>query len=236
VIAFAGAAAVAAGIAVALLPAWRIAGRDVQAALRAGGHGTTDGGGQRVRAALYDRILERVQRLPGARSAAWIVPAVISQRAASTVWPGEDAVGRTFLRADPSQPKKFEVVGIVADDRATALDTPSPLMVYVPYRFNNEGKSVLVVHAGDATAAVGEVRRAVREVDPEIAIADAVPLARVIDKALEARRYQMWLFVALGLVAADHRDDWRVCDDRGDTRPADRSRRRTARRVTCGVA
>jgi len=321
VIAFAGAAAVAAGIAVALLPAWRIAGRDVQAALRAGGHGTTDGGGQRVRAALlglqvalsvtllvvtallvtsflrllridpgfspdgvaaveiaplpsrypdtperaalYDRILERVHRLPGVRSAAWTsllplsgetwvdlisrdgdarpyftkptanyrfvapdyfrtlsmpvlrgrsiaesdrgratVPAVISQRAASTVWPGEDAVGRTFLRADPSQPKKFEVVGIVADDRATALDTPSPLMVYVPYWFNNEGKSVLVVHvAGEATAAVGEVRRAVREVDPDIAIGDAVPLARVIDKALEARRYQMWLFVAFGLVA-----------------------------------
>ncbi len=98
--------------------------------------------------------------------------------------------------------KKFEVVGIVADDRATALDTPSPLMVYVPYWFNNEGKSVLVVHvAGDAGAAVGEVRRAIREIDPEIAIADAVPLARIVDKALESRRYQMWLFVAFGIVA-----------------------------------
>jgi ABC-type antimicrobial peptide transport system permease subunit len=75
-------------------------------------------------------------------------------------------------------------------------------MVYVPYWFNNEGKSVLVVHiAGDAAAAIGEVRRAVREVDPEIAIADAVPLARVVDKALEGRRYQMWLFVAFGIAA-----------------------------------
>lgn len=321
VIAFAGAVAVVAGLVVALLPAWRIAGRDVQAALRAGGHGATDRRGQRVRAtllglqvalsvtllvvtalfvtsfvrllridpgfspdgvvavevaplasrypdtperaALYDRILERVQRLPGVTSAAWTsllplsgetwvdlisrdgdtrpssqkvsanyrfiapdyfrtlsmailrgrsiaendrsgatIPAVISQRAASTIWPGEDAIGRTFLRGDPDQPKKFEVVGIVADDRATALDTQSPLMVYVPYWFNNEGKSVLVVRvAGDAAAAIGEVRRAVTEVDPEIAIADAVPLAHVVDKALEGRRYQMWLFVAFGIVA-----------------------------------
>jgi putative ABC transport system permease protein len=321
VIAFAGAVAVGAGLVVALLPAWRIAGRHVQAALRAGGHGATDRGGQRVRAtllglqvalsvtllvvtallvtsfvrllridpgfspdgvvavdmaplasrypdtperaALYDRILERVHRLPGVTSAAWTsllplsgetwvdvisregdtrpgaqkpsanyrfiapdyfrtlsmpilrgrsiadndrpgatIPVVISQRAASTIWPGEDAIGRTFLRADPDQPKKFEVVGIVADGHATAIDTAPPLMVYVPYWFNNEGKSVLLVHiASDAAGAIGEVRRAVREVDPEIAIADAVPLVRVVDKALEGRRYQMWLFVAFGIVA-----------------------------------
>ena len=30
---------------------------------------------------------------------------------------------------------------------------------------------------------------------------DAVPLASVVDKALEGRRYQMWLFVAFGIVA-----------------------------------
>ena len=286
VIAFAGAVAMVAGLVVALVPAWRIVGRDVQGALRAGGHGATDRGGQQVRstllgvqvalsvtllavtallvtsfvrllridpgftpdgvvamdisplasrypdtperAALYDRILERVHRLPGVTSAAWTsllplsgetwvdlitregdarpnsqkpianyrfigpeyfrtlsmpvlrgrsiaendrssatVPAVISQRAASTVWPGEDAIGQTFLRADPGQPKKFEVVGIVADGRATALDTQPPRMVYVPYWFNNEGKSVLVVRvAGDPAAAIRDVRRAIMEVDP----------------------------------------------------------------------
>jgi putative ABC transport system permease protein len=321
VMAFAGTVAVAAGVVVALLPAWRITGRDVQAALRAGGHGATDRGGQRARAtllglqvalsvtllvvtgllvssflrllrvdpgfstdgvvaveiaplpsrypdtperaALYDRILERVHRLPGVTAAAWTsllpltgetwvdrvardgdtrptsqrpsanyrfigpdyfralsmpilrgrgiaeadrsaatIPAVISQRAAASVWPDEDAIGRTFLRGDPGQPKKFQVVGIVADGRATALDRQPPLMVYVPYWFNNEGKSVLVVRiAGNATPAVADVRRAVTAIDPEIAIADAVPLAHVVDKALEGRRYQMWLFVAFGIVA-----------------------------------
>lgn len=321
VIAFAGILALGAALAVALLPAWRIGARDVQGTLRAGGHGTTDRGGQRVRATLlglqvalsvtllvvtgllvtsfvrllridpgfsadgvvaveiaplasrypdtadradlYDRILERIHRLPAVTSAAWTsllplsgetwvdviardgdarppsqkpsanyrfigpeyfetlsmpilegrsipeddrsgatIPAVISQRAAATVWPGEDAIGRTFLRADSDQPRKFEVVGIVADGRATALDSQSPLMVYVPYWFNNEGKSLLVVHvAGDAGAAIGGIRRAVRDIDPEIAIADAVPLAQVVDKSLQGRRYQMWLFVAFGMVA-----------------------------------
>ena len=41
----------------------------------------------------------------------------------------------------------------------------------------------------------------IHAVDPEIAIADVSPLHDVVDKALENRRYQMWLFTAFGAVA-----------------------------------
>lgn len=319
VLAFAAVVTVATGLAVSLLPAWRLTRHDVQGMLRSGDRGATDRGGVAARAtllavqialsaallvttglfvtsfahlmridpgfstdgvvsveikpmarrypdtperaALYDRILERVQALPAVTSAAWtsmlplngetwvdlisrlddarpsgqkpsanyrfvgpdyfrtllmpilegrsieardrrsaVTPAVISGRAAETLWPGQDAVGRQFSRADPDQ--RFEVVGIVADGHPTALDADAPLMVYVPYWFNNEGKSVLVARtSGDPGALVGELRKAVREVDPEIAIAEAGPLARVTDRVLAGRRYQMWLFVAFGLVA-----------------------------------
>ena len=319
VLGFAAAVAIAAGLGVALLPAWRMGRGDVQATLRGGGHGATDRGGLRVRAtllalqvalsvtlvvvtglfvtsfvqllrvdpgfssdrvvaveiapvarrypdataraALYDRILAAGRDLTGITSAAWtsalpltgetwvdliariddarpsalkpsanyrfigpeyfrtlsmpitkgrsiderdrnhaIVPAVISARAAQTLWPGEDPIGRHFSRGDPSD--RFEVVGVVVDGHPTALEAESPLMVYVPYWFNNEGKSVLVVRTpGDATAVATELRRVIHAVDPEIAIADVSPLHRVVDKALESRRYQMWLFTAFGAVA-----------------------------------
>jgi putative ABC transport system permease protein len=52
VLAFAAAVAIAAGLCVALLPAWRLARGELQATLRGGGHGTTDRGGLRVRATL----------------------------------------------------------------------------------------------------------------------------------------------------------------------------------------
>ena len=52
VLGFAAAAAILAGLCVALLPAWRIGRRGVQTTLRGGGHGATDRGGQRVRATL----------------------------------------------------------------------------------------------------------------------------------------------------------------------------------------
>ena len=129
-----------------------------------------------------------------------VTPAVISARAAETLWPGEDPIGRQFTRGDPTD--HFEVVGVVVDGHPTALESESPLMVYVPYWFNNEGKSVLVVRTPtEATVVASELRRVIHAVDSEIAIANVTPLRRVVDKALESRRYQMWLFTAFGAVA-----------------------------------
>jgi ABC-type antimicrobial peptide transport system permease subunit len=126
-----------------------------------------------------------------------ITPVVLSARAAQTLWPGERAVGRHFTRGDMTE--QFEVVGIVPDGRVTALDAASPLMVYLPYWYNNEGKSVLVVRArGDVAAAA---RRAVHDVDPDVAVARVAPLQQVVDRAVEGRRYQASLFTAFGAVA-----------------------------------
>jgi predicted permease len=129
-----------------------------------------------------------------------VVPAVLSSRAAHTLWPGEDPIGRQFARGNPSE--HFEVVGVVVDGHPTALETESPLMVYVPYWFNNEGRSLLLVRtAGDVTAVGAELGRVVHAVDPEIAIASVKPLQSVVDRSVGIRRYQMWLFTAFGGVA-----------------------------------
>ncbi|MEO5897179.1 MAG: ABC transporter permease [Vicinamibacterales bacterium] len=213
------------------------------------------------RAALYDRILDRVRAVPGVTHVAWSsalpltgetwvdavaradratadaakpsanyrfigpayfsaigmpmlqgrsieqqdrnrtpTPAVISLRTARTLWPEGNPVGREFTRADPAQ--RFHVVGVVADGRTTALESEPPLMVYVPYWFNNEGKSVLVVRShGTATAVVAGVRSVVRDIDPDVAIAKVAPLQSVIDRAVEGRKYQATLFTAFGGVA-----------------------------------
>jgi predicted permease len=319
VIGFAAALTIAAGLAVALLPAWRIGRGDIQSMLRGGGHGTTDRGGARARgvllslqvalsvtllvvtglfvvsfmrlvhidpgfsteqvitveiapaaarypdtnarAALYDRVGERARSLPGITAVAWtsalpltgetwvdgftriddarpgaqkpnanyrfvgpdyfralsmpilqgrslderdrratLIPAVISARAAQTLWPGDNPIGKPFSRGNPTA--MFEVVGVVVDGHPTALDTDSPLMVYVPYWFNNEGRSVLVARtSGDAAAAIRDVRAIVRAVDPDVAIGHAAPLRDLVDKAVEGRRYQASLFIAFGIIA-----------------------------------
>jgi hypothetical protein len=132
----------------------------------------------------------------GDRTAA-VIPAVVSARVARTLWPGEDAIGREFTRSDPGQ--RFQIVGVVADGHVTALESESPLMVYVPYWFNNEGKSLLIVRSrGDAQALLPAIRSAVREIDPDVAIARTAPLTDVLDAAVANRRYLASLFSVFG--------------------------------------
>src|SRR4029078_6384506 len=129
-----------------------------------------------------------------------LIPAVISARAAQTLWPGDNPLGKPFSRGAPAA--QFEVVGVVVDGHLTALDTESPLMVYVPYWFNNEGRSVLVARtSADPAATIRDVSALVRDVDREIAIGHAAPLGDLVDKAVEGRRYQASLFIAFGIIA-----------------------------------
>jgi ABC-type antimicrobial peptide transport system permease subunit len=72
----------------------------------------------------------------------------------------------------------------------------------VPYWFNNEGKSLLVVRVrGDVHAAVAELRNAVRAVDPDVAIAKVAALQQVVEDAVEGRQYQASLFTSFGASA-----------------------------------
>lgn len=322
VLTFGGGIAVAAGLLMAVLPAWRIAGRDVQDALRGAAWGTTgDRRGVRARAVLvaiqvalsvtllvvttlfgasffrlmhvdrgfasdrvltasvafpasrydtapariqaYDRTLAAVRALPGVDAVTWMsllptrgdgwvdlisvagdtrptferptanyriiapdffkvsgvpilrgrpfgeserdpsrpIPALVSQRAASVAWPDRDAIGQRFTRGD-SAPQPFEVVGVVADARVTALDRTPPLVVYVPYWARSAPKASLMIRtASSPSAFADELRRAVATVDPDAAVADVQSLDAIVDASVASRRYQVQLFVAFGLAA-----------------------------------
>ena len=127
-------------------------------------------------------------------------PVVVSQTVAARLWAGAEALGKRFSRGFPEQP--FEVVGIVADARTTSLETPPPLMVYVPYWWRSRTTAILLVKSGsDPAALLTDVRQAIRSVDPDIAIGEARPLDRVVDSALALRRYQLRLFLAFGATA-----------------------------------
>jgi putative ABC transport system permease protein len=117
------------------------------------------------------------------------------------MWPGQDPIGRQFSRGIPGE-QGFEVVGVVADARLTSLEGTPPLMVYVPYWWRSRpSASLLIRTAADRAAIVNDVRRAVHNVDPDIAVGASVPLARLVDNSLAGRRYQVQLFVAFAAVA-----------------------------------
>src|SRR5581483_6825492 len=95
-------------------------------------------------------------------------PALISQSTAVRLWPGEDALGKHFSRAQPGE-QGFEVVGVVTDARTTALEGKMPLMVYVPYwwGYSRPSATLLIKTAQDPAAVASGVRRVIRDLDPE---------------------------------------------------------------------
>jgi len=130
-----------------------------------------------------------------------LMPALISEPTAQSLWPGQDAIGKHFSRGIPGE-AGFEVVGIVADAKLTSLERTPPLMVYLPYWWRARASMSLVIKAAAEPAALmPSVRRAVQAIDSEIAIGDARSLGALVDTSVASRRYQMQLFVAFGGVA-----------------------------------
>jgi predicted permease len=128
-------------------------------------------------------------------------PVLISESTSARMWPGEDSIGKRFSRGIPNE-QGFEVVGIVGDARMTSLDEPPPLMVYVPYWWRSRPTLAMLIKTEvEPTSVLAGVRRAVRNVDPDIAVGDARPLEQIVDASTASRRYQTRLFVAFGLAA-----------------------------------
>src|SRR6185295_5023727 len=128
------------------------------------------------------------------------LPALVSEATAARAWPGQDALGKHFQRG--SREKPFEVIGIVTDARTTAIDAPPAMTVYVPYWFRSRAAAALVIRTTSAPLAVAAAaRRAIQQVDGEIAVGESRPLSDLVDSAFAARRYQMLLFLAVGAAA-----------------------------------
>jgi macrolide transport system ATP-binding/permease protein len=99
--------------------------------------------------------------------------AIVSQRLAQRLWPGENAVGKriewpSWVGA-PRPP--IEIIGISSDARYRSLMADAPLLLYVPESQNYSGTQTLVVHTtADPEDLVGSVRSAVVSLDQNLPV------------------------------------------------------------------
>ncbi len=130
--------------------------------------------------------------------------AVISEHAARTAWPGQNAIGKRFNGGDPQEPL-LEVVGVVRDV-PVGLEEKPVVTAYLPYWTRSRTSMEAVVRTSmDPRAVAGSVRAAVWGIDPDTVVGEVRTMQSVVSDSVSGRQFQMWLitgFAASALLLA----------------------------------
>ena len=132
--------------------------------------------------------------------------AIVDERVAHTIWPGETAIGKRFRGPAWRGGELSTVIGVVAHVRSTGLEVDPAPQVYWSYRQWTQDRMVLAVRsATESDVPTAAVIHAIRSVDPEQSVYDVNTMTEIVDRSLARRRLTTLListFSALALLLA----------------------------------
>jgi predicted permease len=128
--------------------------------------------------------------------------AMINERLAHQLWPGEDPLGRRLKYARQDDAPWLTVVGVVSDVRHHGPGEPIRPEIYLPYRQMTQGMMAVAIRTtGDPMALAADVRAAVAAVDPTQPISGIDTMAQHLDRTFGRARFLSQLTLAFGLSA-----------------------------------
>jgi predicted permease len=128
--------------------------------------------------------------------------AVISEALADRLFPGASALGKRFGRGGPAHSEDIEVVGVVKDAKYEDLMEEQRAMAYYPYTQSIQYLSNFEVNfSGEAGAIVGETQRAIKEVNRDLPIVEAVRMSEQVGRSLVQQKLIARLSSFFGLLA-----------------------------------
>ena len=99
---------------------------------------------------------------------------VVNQTFANDYFPGGNAIGRSFTIADPRVPGTWQIVGVVRDAKYGSAREAPQRVIYLPLVQiagpHAYAHSLQVLTVGDPVRVSEEVRRALAQVDPNLAV------------------------------------------------------------------
>jgi putative ABC transport system permease protein len=117
---------------------------------------------------------------------------VINETMALKHWPGEDPIGKRVRIAWDSL--EDEVIGVVGDVRHAGLDGEIRPMTYWPYaRWSYGTMTVTVRTTADPNRVVTSIASLVRQLDPELVVANVKTMDEVVADSVAQRRLTMLL-------------------------------------------
>jgi predicted permease len=123
--------------------------------------------------------------------------AIFDERLAEMIWPGEDAVGKTFR----NEGQVVTVVGVARYVMNRSLGETPRGFVYVPFaqRYNNSMS--LFVRSSSAASLALPIKGMLADLDSALPILDSQPLTEMVAVGLFPQRVALWVAASLGAVA-----------------------------------
>jgi predicted permease len=134
--------------------------------------------------------------------------AIINEKLAQNMWPGENPIGKRlvapFLSGPPRPP--VEIIGVARNTRHRTLLADAPLLLYFPVLQAYDGRTTLVIHtATDPAGMVSTIRAEVAAVDKNLPLFAVKTMPEQVATTLWQQRMAASLigvFGALALVLA----------------------------------
>ena len=130
---------------------------------------------------------------------------IVSQKAANLYWPNVDPVGRRMAYGTRPQPDRWlTIVGVARDIKSAGVGQPPQAILYAPYRdfdFPIQSVSIVVRTAGAPTATATAVRRAVQELDSDVALYWMSTMEDVIARSTSSTRFLALLLTSFSGLA-----------------------------------
>ncbi len=134
---------------------------------------------------------------------------IVSEAAAKTYWPGENAIGRQLrihvgLVERVSKPRT--IVGIVKDVRFEGFEIPPQPDLYIPHTQQPLNSMMVVVRtSGNTESLYPIIRQELRKMDSDLPLSNVKSMEDIVSGALSQRKFTMLLlssFAVLGLFLA----------------------------------
>jgi predicted permease len=137
---------------------------------------------------------------------------VINRRLATTLWPGEDPIGKRLSLSPPGVDREWStVIGVAANTKQSQWTASPEPELYLPYAqttsylegpLRGTGYLTLVVRtAGDPSRVVAAARAYVHAVDPTVPLTHVQSLPSVVDRMSARSRFVMLVLVGFAMLA-----------------------------------
>jgi predicted permease len=114
---------------------------------------------------------------------------VVNQTFANDYFPGGNAVGRRFTIADPRVPGTWQIVGVARDAKYSSVREEPQRTIYLPLVQiagpHIYAHSLQVLTAGDPARVGEEVRRALAQIDPNLAVLKTETISQQVNDLMD---------------------------------------------------